>query len=784
MRYKEAVSAFREGRVDIALKISDESYRDLEKRNAYWSWRFRLLKAESLLWKGQFQDADALLAETIPSGAPSELTARTRILQARVFCRLGKDIESDNAFKEAGVLAATSEPNLQAELAFAQGKCASSAKPDIARSYYQRAADLAHGGDSFVEARSLMDAGYILLRERNCLEAIEKLKLAMSLTDSPPLLELILGNLGECYAELGDWRQSIHFSEQAEALARQIENTGDQEAWLINLGRAHFALAEFSEAGRHYQRALGIAKSQNDSDAQSRCLNDLIQLAVQRHDLSEADLYWNAESALTLPDSRKIYFVSDTASIAMERQDFQRAELLLKNILRSKTNDALRLTTERELGDVYWHEGKTSEADRTFRKAINDAESVIEQLPSQYQMSFLDEDPFYDSYVRFLAAHNRNLEALQIAERGRGKILSQALEDNPGAKSGFDLTPLQAVLKKREQIALAYSLTDEESFLWVITPAQLRLFHLPSHHALRLLIDAYNQEIVNHPRPVEDSPAGQQLYKTLIEPAASFIPKGSSVVVIPSKILSLINFEALVVPGVHPHYWIEDVDIETASSLALLTRPKRPTAKAGRRKELLLLGAPVVADKSFPQLKHAAEEIDRVRSHFPTGQERIVEGQSAVPAAYRASNPGDYRLIHIDAHSVASDLSPLDSFVVLSPAADGYKLYAHDIQQTRLHADLVTISACYSAGSRWYQGEGIVGLGWAFLRAGAHQVVASLWAVDEASTPQLMDDFYRELSQGKPASQALRDAKLNMLHSGGHLSRPYYWASLQLYTGS
>jgi CHAT domain-containing protein len=223
--------------------------------------------------------------------------------------------------------------------------------------------------------------------------------------------------------------------------------------------------------------------------------------------------------------------------------------------------------------------------------------------------------------------------------------------------------------------------------------------------------------------------------------------------VICSKILSLVNFEALIVPGDHPHYWIEDVEIETANSIALLARSRPAVSRTATRKELLLLGAPVDADNSLPALKHAVEEMDRVRAHFPSVRETIVSGKDAVPQAYRASKPDQYRFIHIDAHSLPSDLSPLDSFVVLSPATgNSYKLYAHEIQETPLRADLVTLSACYSAGTRWYNGEGIVGLGWAFLRAGAHQVVASLWAVDDASTPQLMDDFYRELSQGKSAA--------------------------------
>ena len=69
------------------------------------------------------------------------------------------------------------------------------------------------------------------------------------------------------------------------------------------------------------------------------------------------------------------------------------------------------------------------------------------------------------------------------------------------------------------------------------------------------------------------------------------------------------------------------------------------------------------------------------------------------------------------------------------------------------------------------------------MRVGAHQVVAALWEVDDAANADLMDQFYGELTKGKSAAEALRDGKLAMLHSKGPRRRPYYWASLQLYTG-
>ena len=697
---------------------------------------------------------------------------------------MNRQQETEAALREAEQLIPSARRDLLAELALARGRCALSGDRTLAQRYLASAAELAHGGDGFVEGTALLDIGWVLLQGHHCDTAIDTLNQALAVTDSPWVQERTLGNLAECYAELGDWRRSISFAEQAKELAAQIKNEGDLQVWLIDLGRAHYTLFEFSKAESYFSEALAIATRLKDTDGIWRCLNNLTQLALSRHDVSAAENYWKEQSALNLVAGRpNVSF--NAAGIAMQRKEFTKAEQLFKEILASNANISLRLQTRRELANVYWEEGRTNQAHQAFREAIKDAEAEIEHIPPEHQMSFLDAQPFYDSYVRFLVAQNKPIEALKIAERGRAQILSRALRSARGGQPALDLTKLQLSLKERHEIALAYSLTNEESFLWIIASNSFNWRRLPGHTAIAAVFKRNDAEI-RDPRPIEASLAGQDLYKTLVQPAADLIPKGSHVVVIPSKILSLINFEALIVPGDPLHYWIEDVQVETASSLTMLahSRPAGPKAVKGK-KDLFVLGDPATADSSLPVLKHAAEEIDRVRSHFPAGEQTIISGKEAVPQAYHAAGPGAYRFIHIDAHSIASDLSPLDSYVVLSPSANNaYKLYAHEITNTPLRADLVTLSACYGAGTRWYNGEGIVGLGWAFLRAGAHQVVASLWAVDDASTPQLMDDFYGELSKGKSAAEALRAAKLKMLHSEGQRNRPYYWASLQLYTGS
>jgi CHAT domain-containing protein len=177
----------------------------------------------------------------------------------------------------------------------------------------------------------------------------------------------------------------------------------------------------------------------------------------------------------------------------------------------------------------------------------------------------------------------------------------------------------------------------------------------------------------------------------------------------------------------------------------------------------------------------------KIAGHFPQVEREVLEGGLATPSAYLRSNPEQFSYLHFVTHGTASHMRPLESAVILSKEGDSYKLYARDIVAHALQAQLVTISACNGAGTRAHAGEGLVGLSWAFLRAGAQNVIASLWEVSDASsTPQLMDGLYEGLSHGEDPATALRNAKLSILRSNAHtvFAKPLYWAPFQLYAGS
>ena len=86
------------------------------------------------------------------------------------------------------------------------------------------------------------------------------------------------------------------------------------------------------------------------------------------------------------------------------------------------------------------------------------------------------------------------------------------------------------------------------------------------------------------------------------------------------------------------------------------------------------------------------------------------------------------------------------------------------LEQVRLDADLVTLSACETGLGAERDGEHLLGLRRALQLAGARATITSLWKVDDDATQELMRDMYERLwIDGESKSDALRNAQLKML---------------------
>ena len=647
------------------------------------------------------------------------------------------------------------------------------------------------GGDQFLESTALLNLGTASLNQRHFDEAVDWSTAALDLAKKLPagyVAQVASGNLGWAYYGLGDPERALGMFLDAEKSARQVQAVHSELVWLTTAGYVYLDHGDYLTAERSYQQALQLAQQ---IDSKEDILNSFMSLALVSEEigkLDEASRYAEQAIAMARADRNRLdelYPLLVEGRVAAKQHDSTRAESIFREVAGDPKSDvSLKWEAEHALAKLYGNENRLTDADREYRAALKTFETARSELKhEESELPFLtNASRIYDDYVHFLVEHGRSDEALQVADFTRARTLAEGLGLlKKGAAVPSSLNA-QMVAKRTGSTILFYWLGEPKSYVWAITGTKTNTFPLPPQREVKAAVERYEKTLLGPQDVLETANRdGTWLYENLVAPASGALRKGSKVLIVPDGSLNGLNFETLIVPGTPAHYWIEDATVSDASSLRLLHSPELAT----NSRKLLMIGDPLMASRIYGPLPNAGSEMERVESHFPAGDRTSFARQEATAGAYLGSRPEQFSYIHFVAHGTASRTSPLDSAVVLSPSGkqeDSFKLYARDVIGRPLRARLVTISTCYGAGTRAYTGEGLVGLSWAFLRAGARNVVGALWEVSDASTPQLMDKFYGQMMSGQPPDAALRAAKLEFLHSSGAFRKPYYWGPFQLYT--
>lgn len=755
------------------------------------AWKLRILKAEILLWRSQYSEALQILQLEPPAMLPPEFVVRRKLELARALTRFHKFDEASKSIKEAEDVARSRCREMLAEVILAKGNLfRTRGMRSEAEQQLEIARALAHEQKGkIVESEALGTLSALYTSEGLYDKAIDRGFESLALSQSLHARHIeasVRLNIGWSYLELGDFEQAIPFFKTSEALAAQAAMRQVQKEALNSLGRLYFNQGNNDEAADYYKRALALARDLRDEDATALYLDNLALVSLSLGHVDEADTY--NQDALKMQREvhdrpEELRSLSTEASIADARKQFPRAASILDSVLADKdTPAAVRWEACHELASLYVETRKKVQAEAEFKKGLAFLDRSWDSIgkdENKFSFSTWAKD-FYTDYIRFLVAQHDPIGAMQVAESMRARTLEEALGKSTAKHPALPV--IQNFLRTNRKIILAYWLAPEHSYLWVVTASDARVFILPPKQEIETRVEQYQHSVITLGDVERTNATGQELYQILIAPAQKMIPPGAQVVVIPDGSLGKLNFETLIAPQPSPHFWIDDAQIEAADSMALLVSSR---SSRQRPRTLLAIGDPVEVTSDYPRLKYASQEIKAATEHFVASKPKIFSEAAATPSSYTQNAPGQYDLIHFATHGFASETRPLESAIILSPDADkSFKLYGRDIVKIPLKADIVTISACYGAGKRTYSGEGLVGLAWAFLRAGAHQVIAGLWDVEDQPTPELMQNFYSELATGKSAALALHDAKLKMLHSTGVYRLPYYWAALQLYVGS
>ncbi len=749
-----------------------------------------------MLWRGLSEDALHVLARWSPASATSDDIVQERALEGAAFSHLKDLSEANRRFSQAANLCAKASFPACGDLLMAQGMSA------VSHGDFEGAREKLLGSlpiardfhDRFAESTAFLDLGYESLQSERFDEAVDwstsAYKSALTL-GAEDLAQNALGNLGWAYFKLGDSEKALDLFVEAEKSASRLGDPSDQIKWLANAGYVYQNTGNLTQAAPYYRRALELAKHINSEDDIVTSLEDLAHISVEKGQLDDANSYVDQINQLIRRNGNRLDALDVMLAqgrIAAARREDPRAETIFRAVEKDPVaQTSMKLGAEHEIASLYERQGNTSAANQMYRTALTTFESARDQLKNEdSKLPFLaNATSIYDDYIHFLVAHGKADEALRIADQSRAQTLAQGL----GVSSKTHSLAIPAlrpsdVARKTGATLLFYWLGARQSYLWSITPKKSELFPLPPQHEITQSIERYRKTLLGFTDPVENADAGGLvLYRMLVAPASAMLQPGSNVVILCDGALSQLNFETLIVPGPHPHYWIEDATLVSAPSLHLLGSANSAEPPGHN---LLLFGDAVPPNADYPRLPMAASEMKQIEQHFAVQDQAVYSRERANAAAYLASNPQQFAYIHFVAHGVASRTDPLDSAIILSrssAAEDSFKLHAREIIQHPIHARLVTVSACYGGGTRSYAGEGLVGLAWAFLRAGAHGVIGALWEVSDDSTSQLMGNLYQGLESGIPPSAALRQAKLSLLHSQREFRKPFYWAPLQIYTG-
>lgn len=256
----------------------------------------------------------------------------------------------------------------------------------------------------------------------------------------------------------------------------------------------------------------------------------------------------------------------------------------------------------------------------------------------------------------------------------------------------------------------------------------------------------------------------------------------SDLVIIPTGRMGVIPFETLLskksddTDFKNLPYWLHKFSIryEFSAGLALQKKTETKTTTSA------LFCAPVIFPQGLPELPGTEAEVNKISKLFTAKniQTSVFLKENANESMLKSGPLKSYSIIHFATHGIVDENSPELSRIFLQTTTeveDG-DLFAGEIYNLELNADLVTLSACQTGLGKISKGEGVIGLSRALVYAGAKKIIVSFWSVADESTAQLMTGFYQNVLDQSSVnySRDLRKAKLELLN--GRFAAPYYWA--------
>ncbi len=571
--------------------------------------------------------------------------------------------------------------------------------------------------------------------------------------NSPALrIEATLAEAAACREACTDRSQAAELYQQAISL---VEETGkrEQEA-LAYAGLAHVqaALGNFRAALNQIDHALALLEHSRASIA-SRDL--AATLFTQRREWYEFAI----DLALQLDRAEPGKGFRETAFRFGERE---RARAML---------DAL------------------GQAPRSSSKV--DAALAAKIAANIHQIESQEEDLLTSTDSKGLATSLRALyreqDLLEAEERTQGTagVSLQAVEF-------ASIVGIQNQLLDDETALLPFTSGNNATYRWVITRSSQRVETLPSTAALGRRLASLHQILLSRkPGPKSGEDVNQysiRLSSFRSERDTALQEAGTILLpLLPSHIRHLYIVSDSSLPSIpwsalriqsrrHVTYAIERYSIQVEPSATIALSLARRVESRNDRGILIvsdpapLRAQPALQWAALEKLPGSAREASAIEQEA-SGAVRMLQGPQATVSNVREALQSNLAVVHFATHTVLIPNHPELSGMALSPgnpSSPSGVLWLHEIPQ--LHSPpIVVLSGCSTQGAN-FAGEELKTLAQAFYLAGAQQVIASSWAIDDDASVPLMQAFYRNLLQrNMNAADALRNEQIHMIQEDADL---------------
>jgi CHAT domain-containing protein len=689
--------------------------------------------------------------------------------------------------------------------------------------------------DDVARTRQLVALGVLALQQGDSRRALEFARTALDLPSDlkdRAQYNSALRLAGSASHALGDYHQARQYFSQL--LDRAVSPT-DASRSRVLLAAASRSEGDFREAARHLEE--GLKHGDGWVRAEGLLERARLRFAVGEFGKSVEDLKQADELYQSLGiDAPRIAVGTLMSEVLLRAKDPQgarvAADAAIALVTQLRARSANPEVRARFLASRYApFEAKiaailaTSSSDEkaALRESLDTAEAVRSQSLSelltaatsrsqhaqqgseamQWREALATQQMLLERRLQRAASSDKSVAEIQrnIAET-RARIaatatlgLTNVANAKQTASNGVTTKRLQGLIPHDSAIAYFFVGTTR-SELWLLTSNEISHKSLPGRAKLAQTVATF----VRQNKEPDDAFVADD---TLTQIGAALAATGQRrITIVPDGPLNGLPFAALPVAGPSsarvPLVSLKVVSI--APSLAALARPHPPrSTKPGL---VAIVSDPVyAADDSrlaslalndrqtsvrgtdvseFLRLPYSGAEAREVARQFANRERLEISGLAATAEAVSNLPFGELDVLHIATHARGREDDPSLSAVYLSAyTPDGAatatsQITASHILEAGMRARLVVLSGCGTAAGAALAGEGILGLTHSFLANGSDAVVASLWAIEDSQTAQLMTNFYAAYrSVGEPA-EALAIAQREAIARSPHSST---WAS-------